>query len=80
MKLRVLFVDYSADESGAMPNAMIVTDEYMEENMGETPPHWDAGCLELASSRYPQREAFITVPDSFVRALFVTPTVEGTPG
>ena len=75
MRLRVLFVQYEGD---VMPNALVVTDDYMEDEHGGLPDYWVEECetvRKAAGEHIAAREAFITVPDDLVRRLFEPPSV-----
>ena len=76
MRLRIAFIHYGGEES-LMPNALVVTDEYMEDEHGGLPPYWFDQMGE-ASGDDVVRECFIEVPDEQVLALFDVPTVAGT--
>ncbi len=75
MRLRVLFVDAEPGEDW-MPNALVISDEYTEDAVGLE--HWDEETARVRTSYGDSaqfREAFITVPDDLVRALFLPPSV-----
>lgn len=75
MRLRLLFVDYSEGDDSVMPNAMAVTDEYMEDAHGGPPDFWSEERAKIGS--WPMREVFVEIPDAWVEGLFTTPTIAG---
>lgn len=77
MRLRVLFYDYDPNDGTVMPNAIAVTDEFMEDEHGGIPPYYDRDYAKSESDGE-VREAFIDVPDSEVLALFATPTLRAS--
>lgn len=75
MRLRVAFIHYGQDPT-IMPNVLVATDEYMEDEHGGLPPYW-FDMMDEAGADDAVRDCFIEVPDSQILALFATPSVEG---
>lgn len=77
MRLRILFADYPGD---SMPNAMVVTDNYMEDEWGEIPDYFHEEWNKLEKSQDATlRVGIVEIPDKWVMALFEPPVVQGKP-
>lgn len=75
MKLRVAFIHYD-DDPTIMPNAMVISDNYMEDAHNGTPKFYLDEVAKLrASSNGTVREAVIEIPDAAVEALFEVPRI-----
>ncbi len=77
MRLRILFAKYGDD---LMPNALVVTDEYMEDEHRGIPNAYLKGremARVFAGPETPFVEAFVTVNDDDVEALFERRTLQG---
>lgn len=77
MRIRMLFA-HDGDPSN-MPNAVAVSDEYLEDAAGLK--HWDEEIARVRAGWGDDaelREAFVDVPDLLVRRLFDTPDLPVT--
>lgn len=75
MRLRVTFASWG-DIENEMPNAVAVTDEYMEDEHGDIPDWYlKAAKKGTGDAENGSRECFIYIPDEQVRALWETPRI-----
>ncbi len=76
MRLRILFAKYADD---LVPNALVVTDEYMEDEHGHIPDFYREECEKARQHSDDATlfaEAFVEVPDVMVDDLFRTLTMK----
>ena len=74
MRLRILFVKYEDD---LMPNALVVTDDYMEDEHGRIPDFYKEECdkARALSPDAEYAEAVVTISDASVEKLFQPATI-----